>query len=120
MLENVKAGDELLLSGFGTRDQVVTVERTTPKYIILKGRLNFMKFSKEDGCQYPSEKWGNKYVSILTDEKRASITAYAQTEWLNAFQWHRLDNETLNQLAQFLHERGFDTIPLAKKQESEM
>jgi hypothetical protein len=115
MLEDVKAGDELLLSGFGTRDQVVEVERTTPKFIVLKGGLKWMKFSKENGCQYPSEKWGNKYVSILTDEKRADITAYAQSEWLQAFTWHRLDNETLNDLAQFFHERGFDTVPLAKK-----
>jgi hypothetical protein len=111
MLENVKAGDELLLHGFGTRDQVVEVERVTTKYIIAKG----FKFSREDGAERPYDKWRKHNLALLTDEKRAEITARAQADYLQAFPWHQMSPETLNELAQWMHEHGFDVIPLAKK-----
>jgi hypothetical protein len=115
-LNDVKSGDELLLAGFGTRDEIVTIDRVTAKYIILKGGLNWMRFSKEDGCQSPRERMGNKHLFILTEKKRTEITARAQADYLADFSWHRLDPETLNELARFMHEHGFDAMPRAKEQ----
>lgn len=111
-LENVKAGDELVVTGFGIQDHIVKTDRVTERFIVAAGQ----KYSKENGCQYPREKWGNKYIVPLTDERRTAIIARAQAEYLAEMRWSRLDPGTLNELAQFMHSHGFDTMPIKKSE----
>jgi len=112
-LESVKAGDEVVVTGFGVKAHIVIIEDVYSSFVVAGG----VKYRKKDGCQMPHMSSGNAYIALPTEANKSQIVVSKQVEYLTHFPWSRLVPETLQEIAVFLHDRGFDTMPLQVQKE---
>ena len=110
--ENVKTGDEVVVTGSDAKSHIVTIENVYSSFVVAGG----MKYRKKDGCQMPHMSSGNAYIALPTEANKSQIVVSKQVEYLIHFPWSRLVPKTLQEIAVFLHERGFDTMPLQKEE----
>lgn len=106
-LEDIKAGDEVLLSGGGwgqPKKRIMTVSRTTKTQII----IGDSRYNKKSG--YPvgsnSGSWERpNSIGPFTEDDRIDIKRNTAISMLDKIQWDRFDNDSLFEIAAFVHKK---------------
>lgn len=100
-LENIKAGDEVLLSGGGwgqAKKQVLIVSRTTKTQII----IGSSRYNKKSGYPVGSScgSWDRpNSIGPVTDKDKADIKRSSAINMLKKTEWENLHDGTLFEIA---------------------
>lgn len=93
-LENIKAGDRVLLSNAYYKS-IETVTRVTAAVIL----IGSMKFRKSNGMQIPSDRWSPTRIEPLTPENEKSYQELVERrrllEYVRGMQIEQLSNAQL-------------------------
>ncbi len=103
-LESLKAGDVVVLDGYG--QSLARIERTTATMIV----VGDSKYQRRTGRRISDDRWHSTYLREATPERRLKIKRESKVEMLKRTYWHALPDEVLFEVA----DRVEQAVELAK------
>lgn len=101
-LENIKVGDKVVVKRWGKVIAIATVDKTTPKQIIVENN----RYWKKDGMFVGGYAYHSQCIDIATEEildkirKEKAIREAA--DYLNKIQWSDFDLEALERIINYV------------------